>query len=119
MPNKQEHSDKIIRYREHRRLLTRFASHELLSPRLAMFAELVLLWLDARPGQEDHLWECLSFMMHPPLVRGGKTTGGRSHISPSDDEDLTAPDKEAAAKLTGLISGFLAEETYEDQPAGS
>lgn len=49
------------RYREHRMQLTRFCNSTDLSPKYAFFAELILLWLDCAPDQEENIWTLIMF----------------------------------------------------------
>lgn len=97
-----EYSDKVIRYREHRINLTRFANSSNLLPRYAMFAELILLWLDSREETETKLWSCLAFYM------GMRRKAGTGEFETGLPEE-SQMDKEAKEKLKTYLNDFLSE----------
>jgi len=106
-------SEKILRYREHRTALFSLVSNAALSPRYAMFSELILLWLDSKPEWEPKLWACLAFFIGVNRTR----KAGREEYEVSEFTEDSPVDKEAKEKLKGYLDDFLQEEDpVENEP---
>lgn len=106
----RENSDKIIRYREHRKALTKFVDHRALAPKYSLFAELMLLWLDAKPDQEAKIWTCVLFYMGAPPKR----RLNKEEYEDSEFTEESSIDRDAKERMTALVKDFLASE--EDEP---
>ncbi len=98
------------RYREHRQQLTRFSKSGELSPKYAFFAELVLLWLDCNPEQEDKMW---TLMMY--YISNAKPPRGIKREDFDTRDEVLNPDRDEWTKerLKEGLSTFL-ESTDED-----
>lgn len=106
----RETSDKIIRYREHRKALTGFLEHRALAPKYSFFSELLLMWLDAKPDAETKIWSCIQFYMgNPP-----KRKYGKDEYETSEFTEESSIDRDAKLKMTALVSDFLAEEEEDE-----
>lgn len=97
------------RYREHRQALTRFSKNADLAPKYAFFAELVLLWLDSKPDQEDKIWSLMMFYISNKGPRNKQTVYDTREqiISPARDEWTRNALKEG-------LEVFLASENDDD-----
>ena len=114
----RENSDKVIRYREHRRQLTRFADHRALAPKYAMFSELLMLWLDSKGDNELKTWTALMFFMGAPFRR----KNSNQEYETSDFTEESPIDRSAKEQMKSILQDFMAEEdddTIQDQSSGS
>jgi hypothetical protein len=109
MPAK-EASDKVIRYREHRQQLTKFTEHRALAPKYSFFAEMMMLWLDAKPDAEEKMWTCLLYFMGASPKR--KT--GRDEYEVSEFSEESSIDRAAKEQMQNIVSHFLSEEETDE-----
>lgn len=93
------------RYREHRQQLTRFSKSTALSPKYAFFAELILLWLDCVPAEEDKMW---ALMMY--YVSNAKPSRGYKEDFDNREDGDTPLDLKTKEKIKKSLALFLGEE---------
>jgi hypothetical protein len=95
------------RYREHRQQLTRFSKSISLSPKYAFFAELILLWLDCAPEQEDKIWQMiLYYISNARLPRNVK----KEDFDEREDGEDTPLDIRVKGEIREGLMNFLRSE---------
>lgn len=96
------------RYREHRQSLTRFAESTSVAPKYAMFAEMVMLWLDCAPEQEEKVWTLLQYYM-----AGSKRLPVKPDPDNPDEDEDSPLDIRAKDQMKEALADFLTSEEIE------
>lgn len=95
------------RYREHRHNLTRFVDSPSVAPKYAMFAEMIMLWLDCSPEQEEKVWTLMQYYM-----AGSRRLPIKTEQEDIEEED-SALDIRAKDSMKAALSDFLTSEDIE------
>jgi len=90
-------------------MLTKWGNSAALAPRYAFLSELILLWLDCKPEQEDKIWSLLASYVSP------KNTIMRASYDNRDQDDLTdSPvNDDMKAQAKELLEDFLRDESVD------
>jgi hypothetical protein len=95
------------RYREHRQNLTRFVESPSVAMKYSFFAELVMLWLDCAPENEEKVWTLLQYYM-----AGSRKLPIKTDTSSEEEEDGPL-DIKAKDSMKAALSDFLTSEEIE------
>lgn len=91
-------------------MLTKWSNSNALAPRYAFLSELILLWLDSSPEQEDKLWSLLAAYVSPRNAMGvSKAFDTRTEEDLADSP--VNDDMKAQAKV--LLEDFLRDESMD------
>jgi hypothetical protein len=90
-------------------MLTKWANSNALAPRYAFFSELLMLWLDSNPEQEDKMFALLAAYVSPKNAIGRALTTYDNR----DQEELTdSPINDSMkAQAKELLEDFLRDES--------